>query len=317
MALRRCEFEVLPADGDVDLDGVFDDLKNLSLTGVTWLGFRKEPLFFGLEKLIASCTVDEALRQESQDLLEAVEALDSAQSARLLSSEVYQGDPFKVCARLFCDEKPVVHSECPRGFGEAARQLRQQGVAVIDDFLPAHVIAAAAMLVKDSLAAFPEFVDDGISWRLPEPRTARSDVATWLVPGRRPATDEVFAAEVMPALQKVEQALGSFMRLQGRSEQQLAWYPVSSSGYRRHTDALADGDPESEQRKVTAILYLNDAWLPEHGGALRLWLPEAEGGTAKDVEPIGGRLLVFLSGCIKHEVLPCTRDRCALTSWIW
>jgi SM-20-related protein len=326
MALRRCVFELLPADGDdededddvADIDtppvpevgAIFDELKGLSLRGVTWIGFRTEPLFFGLEKLIASCTLDE---DQGELVLDAIQSLESVQSATLLSSEIYQGDPFDVCSRLFRSEA----SERRDGYAEAERQLRQRGVAIIDDFLPARAIAEVAATVRSSLASFPEFADDGISWRLPEPRTARSDVATWLAPGQRPATDEVFASEVMPALQQMEQAIGSFMKLQGRSEQQLAWYPISSSGYRRHTDALADGDPTSEQRKVTAILYLNDGWVAEHGGALRLWLPEAEGGAQKDVDPKGGRLLLFLSGCIKHEVLPCQKDRCALTSWIW
>jgi SM-20-related protein len=302
---------VLPADGDIEVHAIFDELKALSLAGVTWIGFRTEPLFFGLEKLIASCTIDE---DQGELVLDSIQLLESVQSAKLLSSETYQGDPFEVCSRLFLVDTP---SEPCIGFEDAERQLKQRGVAIVNEFLSAQIIAEVASTVKTSLAAFPKFVDDGISWRLPEPRTARSDVATWLAPGQRPATDEIFASEVMPALQRMEQAIGSFMQLQGRSEQQLAWYPGSSSGYRRHTDALADGDPTSEQRKVTAILYLNDGWVPEHGGGLRLWLPEVEGGAEKDIDPIGGRLLLFLSGCIKHEVLPCQKERCALTSWIW
>lgn len=103
--------------------------------------------------------------------------------------------------------------------------------------------------------------------------------------------------------------------LQGLAEQQLAWYPGDGAGYARHTDAMPDDRVDSDQRKLTVILYCNRDWIPANGGALRLWLPECEGGRTVDVEPISGRLLIFLSGCMMHEVLPSYRNRCAITSW--
>jgi SM-20-related protein len=63
---------------------------------------------------------------------------------------------------------------------------------------------------------------------------------------------------------------------------------------------------------VSAVVYLNDAWLPEHGGQLRMYLDES---VEHDVVPAGGCLVVFLSGEVPHEVLPATRDRLSLTGW--
>uniref|UniRef100_A0A7S4Q8J9 Fe2OG dioxygenase domain-containing protein n=1 Tax=Alexandrium monilatum TaxID=311494 RepID=A0A7S4Q8J9_9DINO len=321
-ALRRCEYEALPADGEVEVGDIFAGIQAKPLSGVTWLGWRAEPLFFGLQKLIASCTLNESVSKDGDDLcervLEALEALDSVQSARLLSTEAYQGDPFDVCSRLFSTSRADVGSKGLRCLGAAgAEHFRRCGFAVLEDFLPATVAAGVAGLVEASLAALPDFQDDGMAWRRPEPRNARGDVATWLRPGCRPATDEVFAEHVLPAFRLLEQDLQALLGLRGVSEQQLAWYPGDGSGYAPHTDAHPDDDVESDQRKVTAIFYCNEGWLPEHGGALRLWLPQREGGGAQDVEPRGGMLLLFLSGCVRHEVRPCHRGRVAVTCWFW
>ena len=58
-------------------------------------------------------------------------------------------------------------------------------------------------------------------------------------------------------------------------------------------------------RKLTAILYLNPDWIEGDGGEIRLFLKD-ENVTVKkmDLSPIGGRLLLFWSDEIPHEVLP-------------
>ena len=77
-------------------------------------------------------------------------------------------------------------------------------------------------------------------------------------------------------------------------------------------------------RHVTAILYLNEAnWDPAvDGGCLRLFLGAAttdrDGHSATeivDISPIGGRLVLFDSQTVLHEVRHAHRDRCAITVW--
>jgi len=72
-----------------------------------------------------------------------------------------------------------------------------------------------------------------------------------------------------------------------------------------------DGDPET-RRMVSAVIYLNEAWLPEDGGQLRMYLGDER---VHDVQPTGGCLVVFLSGEVPHEVLPAQRERLSLTGW--
>jgi SM-20-related protein len=59
------------------------------------------------------------------------------------------------------------------------------------------------------------------------------------------------------------------------------------------------------------VLYLNEGWTAEDGGALRLHLP----GGPRDVLPSAARLVAFLSERFEHEVLPAQRERLSLTGW--
>lgn len=90
-------------------------------------------------------------------------------------------------------------------------------------------------------------------------------------------------------------------------EGHYALYPPGAS-YARHRDCFRDDDT----RVISAVLYLNDGWRVEDGGALRLYV---DGGRAVDVWPEAGTLVAFLSARFDHEVLPARRPRLALTGW--
>ncbi len=95
-------------------------------------------------------------------------------------------------------------------------------------------------------------------------------------------------------------------------EGHFARYPIGSF-YKRHLDQFQ----AVPHRVVTVILYLNDSWTPEDEGALRMYFPQGDGTERiEDVLPIGGRLVVFLSGEIPHEVLPTKKERISITGWL-
>ena len=60
-------------------------------------------------------------------------------------------------------------------------------------------------------------------------------------------------------------------------------------------------------------MYLNPKDWNENqdGGCLRIHRE----GIQQDICPLGGKLVLFLSGVIDHEVLPSYRDRVAITAW--
>lgn len=85
-----------------------------------------------------------------------------------------------------------------------------------------------------------------------------------------------------------------------------AWYPPGAA-YARHVDQLRGRD----QRVLTVILYLNDGWQPGLGGELRIFGTHGH----RDIEPVGGRLVRFLSDRLEHAVLPARTDRWSITGW--
>ena len=77
-----------------------------------------------------------------------------------------------------------------------------------------------------------------------------------------------------------------------------------------------DGAPglRARDRAVTAILYLNPDWEEAHGGCLRVRLEDEKGEV--DIAPAWGRVVLFDSRRITHEVRPARHGRWALTAWI-
>ncbi|GAB5358453.1 hypothetical protein AAMO2058_000458900 [Amorphochlora amoebiformis] len=131
-----------------------------------------------------------------------------------------------------------------------------------------------------------------------------------------------------------------------RVSMQVALYPGGGSRYVKHIDAVSGGP----QRRITCLLYLNHAWKSTDGGQLRLYPPltsqknissssknvtnkltkktnlkseqKTVGDTCTspeyvDVDPIGDRVVVFLSGCVEHEVIAAKQKRAALTMWLY
>jgi Rps23 Pro-64 3,4-dihydroxylase Tpa1-like proline 4-hydroxylase len=77
-------------------------------------------------------------------------------------------------------------------------------------------------------------------------------------------------------------------------------------------------------RRLTLVLYLNPGWTTEQGGAIRLTPPAAylpptasgeEAAEAIDVYPVSGRMVMFYSADIPHEVMATFGDRHAMTIW--
>jgi SM-20-related protein len=76
--------------------------------------------------------------------------------------------------------------------------------------------------------------------------------------------------------------------------------------YAKHVDRFqSDG-----ARTISVVIYLNEAWTPGDGGALRLHL-----SPSVDVLPKAGTLVCFTSDDIEHEVRPSNRPRMSIAIW--
>lgn len=102
------------------------------------------------------------------------------------------------------------------------------------------------------------------------------------------------------------------IHLYGQTEYQLAYYHPKGAHYERHRDSLPTSDlDDTFQRRITVIFYLNPGWTEGDGGEIKIF-----GDQDRLVKPMLGRMLIFMSGAIDHEVLPTKKPRFALTSWM-
>ena len=131
----------------------------------------------------------------------------------------------------------------------------------------------------------------------------RGDSILWLQPGQSVACDSYLLI-----MEKVRLALNlEFFLGLDSYESHFAHY-APGAAYQKHVDRFRDDD----LRTISVVIYLNPGWPVEQGGALRLHPLDAP---TSDVSPLGGRLVVFLSADMPHEVLPATHERLSLAGW--
>lgn len=192
--------------------------------------------------------------------------------------------------------------EGDRNAGAILDGLRSEGLAVRDHFLDSAEVEALAGCARTRRER-GEFAAARIGGgRLLEPET-RGDSICWLA-------DPEFDAErhVLRSLEELRLELNGGTLL-GLFDLELhyAWYPAGA-GYGRHVD-----QPRSRgHRRISLILYLNQDWRASDGGALRCFFAS---GTYRDIDPIGGRLVAFLTEGREHAVMTTRRPRLSLTGW--
>lgn len=137
----------------------------------------------------------------------------------------------------------------------------------------------------------------------------RSDEVLWMDPTALSPLQVIFWEKV----EELKQVLNRRCFLGLKSfEGHFARYPIGSF-YKRHLDQFH----AVPHRIVTVILYLNDSWTEADGGQLRMYFPQEDGSErVEEVLPLGGRLVVFLSEEIPHEVLPTHKERISITGWL-
>jgi SM-20-related protein len=91
-------------------------------------------------------------------------------------------------------------------------------------------------------------------------------------------------------------------------------YAIYEAGgfYHKHLDSFKN----SSARQISCILYLNDAWQPEDGGALRIYESGQDDSASQSISPTGASLVCLQSTKIWHEVSPSFRTRKSVTGWL-
>lgn len=189
-------------------------------------------------------------------------------------------------------------------FDTLADGLAESGYAVADQFLSQPEVDA--ILQAGGFSTDSDFKKAGIGNKqsLQIQEAIRGDYIKWLDRDTAPEAIRVYLNRLSELILYLNQAL--FLSLKD-FEVHMTVYPAGSF-YKRHLDQFKKDD----HRKLSVILYLNHAWDDSQGGQLRMYLPDQ----TKDVLPIAGRLVIFRSDEIEHEVLPATRERLSITGWV-
>ncbi|TCK67917.1 SM-20-related protein [Winogradskyella wandonensis] len=93
-----------------------------------------------------------------------------------------------------------------------------------------------------------------------------------------------------------------------QKEFHYAIYPKDTY-YKRHLDTFMNDD----RRRLSFVCYLNsEDWKPENGGELVLYLKDEE----KVIYPFPGKVVIFESQELEHEVKPVNTPRLSITGWL-
>ncbi|MDO8701035.1 MAG: 2OG-Fe(II) oxygenase [Undibacterium sp.] len=204
---------------------------------------------------------------------------------------------------------PTELTACP-GYFSAGQQsamldnLVEHGWSQHQLFLPADLtlaLAAECLALKNVDAL--KWASVGRGKQQTRQASIRGDQIRWLKAGQSLACDRYL--QIMDNLRLLLNR-HLFLGLD-EYESHFAFYAPGAS-YMKHLDRFRDDDC----RTISAVIYLNEDWLPEQGGALRL---HPEGECTEDITPLACRLVLFLSADMQHEVLPATRDRMSLAGW--
>lgn len=182
--------------------------------------------------------------------------------------------------------------------------IAADGVSIRDQFLaPAQVRALADCAeLRRSRGSFTAARIGGAG-SVQRREEIRGDSLCWIVPPLLPAEQSLLRRLERLRLELNRAAMLGLFDL----ELHYARYPPGAA-YARHVD-----QPQGRsQRRVSLVLYLNEDWAATAGGELRIF---DAGGGYRDVEPIAGRLVCFLTTGREHAVLPAVRDRLSISGW--
>ena len=141
-------------------------------------------------------------------------------------------------------------------------------------------------------------------------KSVRGDKIRWIDESKKSKTEEIFFEKINDFILYLN--MTCYMGIE-ESEFHYAIYPEGTF-YQRHVDAFKNDD----RRTLSIVLYLNDEeWKDEYGGQLALYLPD-ENNTEKELNvlPLAGRIAIFDSKTIPHEVKKVNRPRYSITGWL-
>ncbi|MEP5255952.1 MAG: 2OG-Fe(II) oxygenase [Winogradskyella arenosi] len=183
--------------------------------------------------------------------------------------------------------------------------ISSQKYSIVDDFFSEEEVIALrhSLLLKDEEAAFKTSAIGNKTQELVK-KTVRGDRIFWIDERVINVAEQMFFAKINDLKTYLNQTC--FLGIQDK-EFHYAMYPKGTF-YKRHLDTFQNDD----RRKLSLVCYLNsEDWQPENGGELVLYLD----GKDEIIYPLPGKVVIFESQELEHEVKPVTTTRLSITGW--
>ncbi len=137
-------------------------------------------------------------------------------------------------------------------------------------------------------------------------KTIRGDFILWMDENNANEAENLFFGKINAMVEYLNRTC--FLGILHK-EFHYAVYPKGTF-YKRHLDTFQNDD----RRKLSIVCYLNeDNWLPENGGELTIYTENKP----VDLLPLPGRIVVFESQILEHEVkVVKASERLSITGWL-
>lgn len=140
-------------------------------------------------------------------------------------------------------------------------------------------------------------------------KAIRGDFILWINEAEASEGEKIFFKKINSLVEYLNKTcfLGILQK-----EFHYAVYPEGTF-YKRHLDTFQNDD----RRKLSLVCYLNEEdWKPENGGELVIYKNENGKEIAKNIYPLPGRVVIFESQLLEHEVKPVKTTRLSITGWL-
>lgn len=136
-------------------------------------------------------------------------------------------------------------------------------------------------------------------------KSIRGDFISWIDESQKNEAEAVFFDKITHFTNYLNRTC--FLGIQER-EFHYALYPIGTF-YKRHLDTFQNDD----SRKLSIVCYLNEEdWQEDFGGELAIYKADE----TINIFPLKGRMVVFESQVLEHEVKPVQRERLSITGWL-
>ncbi|WP_300433762.1 2OG-Fe(II) oxygenase [Christiangramia sp.] len=140
-------------------------------------------------------------------------------------------------------------------------------------------------------------------------RSIRGDFILWINEAEAGIAEKTYFNKINSLIDYLNRTC--FMGILAK-EFHYAVYPEGTF-YKRHLDTFQNDG----RRKLSMVCYLNDEdWKPENGGELAIYTQENGEEDQINIFPFPGRVVIFESQELEHEVKPVKVPRLSITGWL-